>query len=64
MEDGYIRYDYDLKNKNGKKHPLYHLDINYSSGVTYKVGLRHAVSDSEFQDILDVKTDCAYLNFI
>lgn len=63
MEDGYIRYDCDSENENGDRHPLYHFDVNYSSGVTYKIGLRHAISGSDFQDVLDVKTDCAYLKF-
>lgn len=64
MEDGYIRYDYDPIHENGDIHPLYHFDINYSTGVTYKVGLKFPIQMNEFQDILDIKTGCAYLESI
>lgn len=38
MEDAYVRYDYDV-NHEKKNHPLNHLDVNYSSYGTYKIGL-------------------------
>lgn len=62
MEEGYIRYDYDAKYQNGDKHPLHHLDINYSSGGTYKLGLKGKLSAEDFKDMLDTGTDCAYLS--
>ena len=61
MEDGYIRYDYDPEHENKMIHPLYHLDVNYSSGATYKFGLTGALKADEFKDILDTTTDCSYL---
>lgn len=61
MEDGYIRYDYDPKHENGKLHPLYHLDINYSSGVTYKIGVKNPLCLNEVKNILNIKTNCAYV---
>lgn len=61
MEEGYIRYDYDLIHENGKLHPVNHLDINYSSGCQYKIGLKRNIILDEFKSILDIKTDCAYL---
>ncbi len=61
MEDGYIRYDYDAIHENGKLHPLYHLDINYSSGAAYKIGLKQEMKMIEFKDILDTTTNCSYL---
>lgn len=61
MEEGYIRYDYDDIHVNGKFHPLCHLDINYSSEVTYKIGLNNTIQMNAFKDILDLKTECAYL---
>ncbi len=61
MEDGYIRYDYDPEQENGKKHPLYHLDVNYSSGTTYKIGLNAPLQVDKLKDILDTTTDCLYL---
>lgn len=61
MEEGYVRYDYDPGHENGEKHPLHHLDINYSSDTTYKIGLRKALKSDELKDILDTTTDCSYL---
>ena len=61
MEDGYIRYDYDLERSNGGKHPLNHLDVNYSMGTTYKIGLKNAIQMKEFVEILNINSDCAYL---
>ena len=61
MEDGYIRYDYDPVHENGRIHPLYHLDVNYSSNLTYKIGLKDALNMDAFQNFLDIKTGSAYL---
>lgn len=61
MEDGYIRYDYDPVHENGRMHPLHHLDVNYSSNLTYKIGLKDALDIDVFRNILDIKTECAYL---
>lgn len=61
MEDGYIRYDYDPEHQKADIHPLHHLDINYSSGATYKLGLRTHIQMEDFKNILDTKTDCLYV---
>lgn len=61
MEIGYIRYDYDPERENGSIHPLYHFDVNYSSGNTYKLGLHRKVEKEEFIDFLDIKTECHYI---
>lgn len=61
MELGYIRYDYDPKNFKGRIHPLHHMDINYSSVGTYKLGLTRKIQMEEFVDMLDVKTECRYI---
>ena len=61
MEDGYIRYDYDVKNENGHAHPLNHYDLFYSSNATFKLGLKEKNSIIEFVDILDINTSCMYL---
>jgi hypothetical protein len=60
-EFGYLRYDFDEKNENGKLHPLNHLDINYSNSATYKLGLENMLCEEDFIDVLNVKTDCWYL---
>lgn len=64
MEDGYIRYDHDPANEDGDMHPLYHFDINYSSAVTYKIGLKNPIKVNDFQDTLNIKTNCAYLRIV
>ncbi len=68
MEDGYIRYDYDLKeyekakeNGNEHTHPLNHYDLFYSSNTTFKIGLKSELSQDEFIDFLNTKTACKYL---
>lgn len=60
-EDGYIRYDYDEKHENSQTHPLYHLDICYSPGNTFKFGLRKEIGEDYFIDILNTETNCTYL---
>jgi len=61
MEDGYIRYDYDEEHKNGDLHPLNHYDLFYSSSSTFKIGLNEVLSEDEFIDLLDIKSNCRYL---
>ena len=61
-EYGYVRYDYDQENCNGNLHPLNHLDVNFSSNVQYKLGLENTINLDTFIDILDLKTDCYFLN--
>lgn len=61
MELGYIRYDYDPEHENGTLHPLYHLDINFSSKGTYKLGMARKMREEDFIDLLDIKTDCKYI---
>lgn len=61
VELGYIRYDYDEKNQDEKLHPLNHFDINYSTNVTYKIGLRKKIEMEYFISFVDVKKECVYL---
>ena len=53
LEPGYLRFDNDEKNANGRYHPLTHLDINYTSGSTYKIGLYGQPSKESFLRLLD-----------
>lgn len=64
-ETGYVRYDYDLENYEKYKsfgkpglHPLNHLDINYTSNATYKIGIKNTIDIKAFLDCLDPNTDC------
>ncbi|MGP9512930.1 hypothetical protein ACT3RN_10080 [Psychrobacter sp. AOP5-GZ1-6] len=61
FEPSYIRYDYDEKHETGKKHPLNHFDICYSSHGTFKIGLEKRIDSTFFEDILDLSTDCIYI---
>lgn len=61
FEAGYLRYDYDEKREKGKLHPLNHLDINYSSEGTFKIGINNKVDYNTFIDILDIRTDCYFI---
>lgn len=67
-EVGYVRYDYDPDNYKkyselGKAnvHPLNHLDINYTSNATYKLGLKSSINIREFLDCLNSTTDCWFV---
>lgn len=61
FEPSYIRYDCDPNNVNGKIHPLHHIDVNYSQNSTYKLGLENAISNDYFQNLQNIRTDCAFL---
>lgn len=61
LDDGYLRYDHDAKNENGKLHPLDHLDIFYTNN-SVKLGLRDRLSQENFVKIISKKCDeCCYL---
>lgn len=60
-EPSYIRYDHDPAQVNGKIHPLNHLDVNYSSYGTYKIGLDNDIETGYFDNILNIRTDCEFL---
>ena len=67
-EAGYVRYDYDPTNfkkysekGNPKVHPLNHLDINYTSNATYKIGLKTSINIKDFLDCLDSTTDSWFI---
>ena len=68
-EEGYVRYDEDtnayneaLKKEEPKRHPKNHLDIFLHSHNQFKIGLNKPLSDKEFIDILNLKTDCYFLH--
>lgn len=61
FESGYVRYDYDIDNENGRLHPLHHLDVNYSTKATYKIGLSKSISNEDLLGILDTETECYFI---
>ena len=62
LEHGYLRYDYDKDNENGRFHPLNHLDLNYYTGK-FKIGLYGRLAPYEFMTILGCipKEECAFI---
>ena len=60
-EPSYIRYDIDPENENGRLHPLNHFDINYSPYGTFKLGLNEHIIKENFENTLDINTECSYL---
>lgn len=64
-ESGYVRYDYDKGNENGRFHPLNHLDFNYNRG-TFKIGLYQRLSPYEFINLFGCipQKECSFLERI
>lgn len=64
FEIGYLRYDYDEENykKNPVTHPLNHLDINFTSQGTYKIGLNKEMDILKLIDVLNIQTKPAFIN--
>ena len=60
-EDGYIRFDHDEDRANAQMHPLDHLDIFYTAGGTFKIGVHENISHEYLSDVLNVNTRCHYL---
>lgn len=61
-EDGYVRYDHDEERSDGHRHPLHHLDIFYTSAATFKLGVKSTITPEYLSDILDINSDCHYVN--
>ena len=61
-EFGYVRYDYDKGNENGRFHPLNHLDFNYNKG-TFKIGLYRRLTPYEFISVFGCipQKECSFL---
>lgn len=62
-EDGYLRYDYDPdpNRLDEKYHPLNHIDFNYSSNATYKIGLYNQPAQDWFIDLTNIRRHCNYI---
>ncbi|MFC4636079.1 hypothetical protein ACFO3O_19370 [Dokdonia ponticola] len=61
-EPAYLRYDYDPEREDGRQHPLNHLDVNYSSYGTYKLGLNNEIIENYFENVVNINTDCSFLD--
>jgi len=61
LDDGYIRYDYDEANERGDYHPRNHYDVFYSSCSTFKIGLRERLSKESLIDLVELKSQCHFI---
>lgn len=61
VEPSYIRYDIDDVRANGHMHPVHHIDVNYSSYSTFKLGFQKKISEEDFIDIQNIRTNCFYM---
>lgn len=62
-EPGYVRYDNDPdpERLDAELHPRFHLDINYESSSTFKIGLQNEIIPKTMLSILDNNKKCATL---
>lgn len=67
-EIGYIRYDIDTKGYLDAidkgypdMHPKNHIDIFLHSRNQFKIGLIDKLTENDFMDIMNLKTDCSFL---
>lgn len=61
-EDAYVRYDWDEERADGHRHPIHHLDVHYSAGNSFKIGLPGGIDQATLISILNIEADCHYLN--
>lgn len=61
FEPGYLRFDHDETRSHLEFHPQDHIDIGYSSGVTYKLGLRKRINVMEMIDVININTPCMFI---
>lgn len=65
FEDGYLRFDFnDKANEREIYHPLHHIDLFYSNATTFKIGLFDMLKISECINVLDINTECYYIQTI
>ncbi|EKK9992471.1 TPA: hypothetical protein ACMDQ8_003153 [Vibrio parahaemolyticus] len=61
FEDGYLRFDHDPDNEDGRLHPLTHLDICYTTASTYKIGTYLKPCVHYLTKLLQVNDESLYL---
>ena len=63
IEDDYeIILEEDFINNGNLLHPLNHLDVNFESNSTFKLGLNKKLKLEEFIDVMNINTDCHFLS--
>lgn len=63
-EVGYLRFDDDddINRVDEIFHPQYHLDINYTSSATYKIGLKKTMEYLSFEKVINNSLECLFLS--
>lgn len=62
FEPGYMRYDFDEENNNGKYHPLFHIDVNYTNPATFKLGLKKESDVNQIIKVINKKEETFFLS--
>lgn len=57
-EPGYVRYDDDIRGYKPYIHPRYHFDVNFTSNISYKFGLKAQVCMEDIIQALDKRKIC------
>ena len=60
-EAGYLRYDDDPERVQALVHPRYHIDVNYTPMISYKLGLGEGFCIDDMAQLLDEHKKCAYV---
>lgn len=60
FESGYIRFDHD-EVRSALNHPINHLDVNYSSSATFKIGSSE-MKIKDFVEVLDLNSKCKFIS--
>lgn len=60
-EAGYLRYDDDIERTRALVHPRYHIDVNYTPSISYKLGLGVEMGIDDMAQLLDKNKKCAYV---
>lgn len=62
FEPGYLRFDHDEILEAQENHPQNHIDVNYTGGATFKLGLLKSLNYRQLIEIIDITTPCGYLS--
>ena len=62
FEPGYLRFDHDEVLENELYHPQNHIDINYTSRATFKIGLMKPLDYKQLIEMINITTPCCYLS--
>lgn len=61
QEAGYLRYDDAPTDERLPYHPRCHIDVNYTSNISYKLGLLDTINYEDLLFMIKRETTCSYL---